>query len=232
MRSGCSSETKHGIFACASDQFDSLQYFGKHGTVAKAAVDGEQKDLERGSCGIQSLAQLLHHSHKLARQVVLPNGLSILLPFLSRSVATTALDSWGFLEAAGQGARANFSLLVQRHQQRSLQETQPKHQVDMKRRGEWITLVEGLCDQSPGLAQSCVVCGDADVTARAPGSARSRMGVNNRCGSQRQREWRKYSAPQLRFCPPLVQMTRDRVRRPRQTRTPSACRTARLKERC
>src|SRR3989304_3121210 len=57
--------------------------------------------------------------------------------------------------------------------------------------------------------------------------ARSRMGANNCCGSHSARECRKYSALQLRCSPPLVQITRDRVRRPRQTSEPRAWRTAR-----
>ena len=38
-------------------------------------------------------------------------------------------------------------------------------------------------------------------------------------------------ASTVRFCPPLVQITRDKVRRPRHTSTPSACLMARRRER-
>src|SRR5438105_302800 len=53
------------------------------------------------------------------------------------------------------------------------------------------------------------------------------MGVNSWAGSHLEREKRKYSARQSRCWPPLVQMMRVRVRRPRQMRVAKACRTAR-----
>src|ERR1035438_8169130 len=43
--------------------------------------------------------------------------------------------------------------------------------------------------------------------------ARCKIGWNNCCGSHWQREWRKYSALQPRFSPPLVQMIRVGARR-------------------
>src|SRR5208283_4995591 len=66
---------------------------------------------------------------------------------------------------------------------------------------------------------------------RQKGKARRHTPANKVCGSQRQREWRKYSLDQLRCWRPWVQMMRDRQRRPTQTKAPKAWRVARRKVR-
>ncbi len=87
------------------------------------------------------------------------------------------------------------SVAVQRYQQRSLQEAQTQHQIEVKRRRQRIALIERLRNRASGLAQAGVVDGHADQMLGAIRQSALQDRVETTCcGSQWQREWRKYSA--------------------------------------
>jgi hypothetical protein len=56
---------------------------------------------------------------------------------------------------------------MQRQQQRSLQEAQTQHQIDVKRRRQGVALIERLWNRTARFAQPGIVQGHADQTLRA-----------------------------------------------------------------
>jgi hypothetical protein len=97
-------------------------------------IASQHQHLVTSSGLIQFLPELLTHLDKAAGQVLLFGRFPILfLPFFSGPFAG-ALDPRNFLEANRQRARADWSVAVQRHQQRGLQEAQTQHQIEVKRR--------------------------------------------------------------------------------------------------
>ena len=126
-------------------------------SVAETAVGCQHQSLRLASGQIQLFPQLAHHRHETLRQVVLLEGLLIRLPGFRLGFAGGLFDSGHFLEADGQAPRADLSHAVHGHQQGSLQEAQPQHQIHVEGRRQRIALIERLLDTAPGLGQASVI---------------------------------------------------------------------------
>src|ERR1035441_2424298 len=161
------SPAQHRILARAGDQLGAIPRGAEARAVAETAVAGQHQNLLLASGQIQFLAQLAHHPHEALREVVLFDGLLIFLPGLRFGFARRLLDPGHFLEADGQSPRADRRQAIGGHQQGSLQEAQPQHQIHMEGRRQRIALIERLLDTATGLAQAGIIYRYAHQPARA-----------------------------------------------------------------
>src|ERR1044071_8672869 len=162
------SKTQSRVPAAWSQQMSAIQLRLEHSFIGEAAITNYQQLSIDSSSVIEALTQADNHLQRLRREVLLLFSLLIFLELLGARAFARLFQWRRFLKSHRDATRRIIAFLIMGKQQQCLEESQPKHEIQVKRRRQRIAMPACSVDLSPSLSKLCVIYGRNHRTLWVP----------------------------------------------------------------